>query len=521
MIRLKELNVISVTSTTISFELQGLEPYYLEKKYQLYVNSNYMGEVDRSVWTIKNLKPDSQYEITLKNEDTGEKSTVFQRTKPETAYINVKDFGAVGDGKRIDTFSIQSAIMACPDGGRVYFPEGVYLTYPIFLKSNITIELGKGAVLLGAKEREMYPILPGEIDSQEFSNSYLGSWEGEANDMFASLITGISVENVNIIGDGVIDGNSSFDTWWYDAKVKRIAWRPRTVYLNKCKNVLIEGITIRNSPSWTIHPLMSQNLKFINLNIENPKDAPNTDGLDPESCKDVLIAGTRFSVGDDCIAIKSGKLSVSQKLPMPSENLYIRNCLMEYGHGAVVIGSEMSGGVKNVHVENCVFKKTDRGIRIKTRRGRGKTGIIDEIHAANIKMEGVLTPFTINSFYFCDADGKTEYVWSKEKLPVDDRTPYVGNIYLKNITCIDAHVAAGYMYGLPERKIERVDMENIYVSFDLNAKPDYPEMLSFVEEMCRNGFYLNNIKNLRLKNVVVEGALTEPFTKLNIDNEIQ
>ncbi|MEG6567343.1 glycoside hydrolase family 28 protein [Thermoanaerobacterium saccharolyticum] len=516
---MKELNVISVTSTTISFELQGLEPYYLKEMYQLYVNSNYIGEVDRNVWTIKNLQPDSQYEITLKNEETGEKITAFAQTNPETAYINVKDFGTVGDGKRLDTFSIQAAIMACPDGGRVYFPEGVYLTYPIFLKSNITLELEKGAVLLGAKEREMYPILPGEIESGEFSNRYLGSWEGEANDMFASLITGISVENVNIIGDGVIDGNSSFDTWWQDAKVKRIAWRPRTVYLNKCKNVLIEGITIKNSPSWTIHPLMSQNLKFINLNIENPKDAPNTDGLDPESCKDVLIVGTRFSVGDDCIAIKSGKLSVSQKLPVPSENLLIRNCLMEYGHGAVVIGSEMSGGVKNVHVENCIFKKTDRGIRIKTRRGRGKTGVIDEIHATNIKMEGVLTPFTINSFYFCDADGKTEYVWSKEKLPVDDRTPYVGNIYLKNITCIDTQVAAGYMYGLPERKIERVDMENIYVSFDLNAKPDYPEMLSFVEKMYRNGFYLNNIKNLRLKNVAVEGALTEPFTKLNIDNE--
>ncbi|MFU0782656.1 MAG: Polygalacturonase [Thermoanaerobacterium thermosaccharolyticum] len=514
-----KLNVVSVTSRTISFEINTREPYYTGNKYLLYLNSTDLGKVDKNVFTIKNLDPDKEYSVSIKNIETGDADEIVLRTKPETAYINVRDFGANGDGKRIDTFSIQAAIISCPDGGRVFFPEGIYLTYPLFLKSNITLELGKGAVLLGAKEREMYPILPGEIDCKKIEDSYLGSWEGEAKEIFASLITGIGVENVNIIGEGTIDGNSSFDTWWHEAKVKRIAWRPRTIFLNKCKNVLIEGITIKNSPSWTIHPLLSQNLKFINLNIENPKDAPNTDGLDPESCKDVVILGTRFSVGDDCIAIKSGKLATSRKLPVPSENLYIRNCLMEYGHGAVVIGSEMSGGVKNVHVDRCVFRKTDRGIRIKTRRGRGSTGIIDEIHASNIKMDKVLTPFTINSFYFCDADGKTEYVWSKEKLPVDDRTPYIGNIYLKDITCNHTQVAAGYMYGLPERKIEKVTMENIYIKFDLNAKPDYPEMLSFADEMCRNGFYLNNIKKLKLKNVIVENASTEPFIKLNIDEE--
>jgi polygalacturonase len=192
---------------------------------------------------------------------------------------------------------------------------------------------------------------------------------------------------------------------------------------------------------------------------------------------------------------------------------------MEFGHGAVVIGSEMSGGVRNVHVEGCMFNSTDRGIRIKTRRGRGDTGVIDEIHASNLIMNRVKTPFTVNCFYFCDTDGKTEYVWSKEKLPVDERTPYVGNIYIKDIICTDTQVAAGFAYGLPERKIERLVMENIHISFDAAAEADYPEMLSFVEPMCRSGFYFNNIKQLVFKNVTLENTTGIPVVKVDIDSE--
>jgi polygalacturonase len=192
---------------------------------------------------------------------------------------------------------------------------------------------------------------------------------------------------------------------------------------------------------------------------------------------------------------------------------------MEYGHGAVVVGSEMSGGVKNVHVEKCIFSCTDRGIRIKTRRGRGNTGIIDEIYASSIKMDHVKTPFTVNSFYFCDADGKSEYVWSKEKLPVDERTPFIGNIFIKDIYCTGIQVSAGFMYGLPESKIQKVVMENINIKFDKDAEADYPEMMSFIEPMCRSGFYFNNIKNLILKNIELENSTGDPVMKLNIDNE--
>lgn len=516
-----KLNVVSVTSRTVSIEMEGTGCFYAEKKYDLYANSVRVGMTNKNVFTIGNLNPDSEYLISIKEANTGKTcGEISVRTAAETAVLNVRDFGARGDGENNDTLPIQAAIHACPEGGRVLLPEGTYLSHPIFLKSNITLEIEKGAVLLGAKEQNMYPVLPGLIKcGKDRRDYYLGSWEGEPAGIFASLITGIGVKNVNIIGEGMIDGNADFNTWWHEAKIKKVAWRPRTLFLNRCENILIESLTIKNSPSWTIHPLMSKNLKFIGLNIENPKDAPNTDGLNPESCRDVLIAGNRFSVGDDCVAIKSGKYNAKRRFLVPSENIFVRNCLMESGHGAVVIGSEMSGGVKNVHVERCLFCGTDRGIRIKTRRGRGSDGVIDEIYSSAIKMNKVLTPFTINCFYFCDADGKTEYVWRKDKLPVDERTPFVGKIYFKDITCVDAQVAAGFMYGLPEMKIEKVVMENVYVHFDAGAKPDYPEMMSFIEPMCKNGFYFNNIKTLIIKNVIVENAVTKPFIKLNIEND--
>ncbi|SKA73691.1 Polygalacturonase [Clostridium sp. USBA 49] len=516
-----KFSIISITSRSISFEIENDKYFYTENNINIYLNNNKIDEINTNVFTIKNLNPMSEYSILLEDSKTKETSEkIIVRTKDETSLINVKNVGAKGNGKVIDTAYIQAAIEICPKNGRIFFPKGKYLTGPIFLKSNITLEFDKDAILLGLDKREKYPILPGLLKSNlDDKDYYIASWEGEAADSFASLITGINVDNVNIIGEGTIDGNANFNTWWYKAKTKKIAWRPRTLFLNGCKNILVEGITIKNSPSWTIHPLMCEGLKFINLNIKNPKEAPNTDGLDPESCKDVLILGTKFSVGDDCIAIKSGKFSISKKYSIPSENIYIRNCIMEYGHGAVVIGSEMSCGVKNVFIEKCIFNSTDRGIRIKTRRGRGSKGIIDEIYASKIKMNKVLTPFTINCFYFCDIDGKTEYVWSKEKLPIDERTPYVGNIYFKDINCENAEVAAGFIYGLPEKKIESVNLENVHVHFSENAKPNYAEMLSFIEPMCKNGFYFNNIKHLKLKNVTLENEATEPFIKDNIDTQ--
>lgn len=513
-----KIKLVSITSTTASFEIENDNCFYLKEEASIYVNNKDISLTKRNVFTLYDLKPDTNYNVFIKDSKSYKQSeSVDIKTQSEAAAINVMDFGAVGDGKNVDTAFLQAAIEICPPYGRIIVPKGTYLTGPLFLKSNITFDLKEGAVILGLKERKNYPILRGAIKGNK-SEFYVGSWEGNEADEFASLITAIGVENVNIIGKGTLDGNSNFDTWWFKAKEKNVAWRPKTVFLNRCKNVLLEGITVKNSPSWTIHPLMCEKLKFIDMNIENPVDAPNTDALDPESSKDVLILGNTFSVGDDCIAIKSGKIDMSKKNPVASENIYIRNCNMESGHGAVVLGSEMSSGVKSIFISNCIFNSTDRGLRVKTRRGRGSKGIIDDIHVSNVKMDKVQTPFAINSFYFCDADGKTKYVWDKEKLPVDDRTPYIGSIYIDNVVCSNTKVCAAFMYGLPERKIEKVHMKNVRVEFDENPEEGYADMMSFLEPMKRNGMYFNNVKNLHLENVEVEKALTDKVTKINVDN---
>lgn len=512
------LELLCLTSTSASFEITSSSCFYCDEKADIYVNDEKVFEVKQNVFTLNNLKPSTEYTVWSQNSKTKEKSKKISiKTNEESGFIDARDFGAVGDGKNVDTCFLQAAIASCPKNGRVIVKKGIYLTGPLFLKSDITIELQEGAVILGLKDRKDYPILQGTVKGQK-DEFYLGSWEGCEQDIFASLITGIGVSNVNITGKGVIDGNADFDTWWYKPKEKNIAYRPRTVYINNCSNILLQGVTIKNSPSWTIHPLMSRHLKFINLNIENPFDAPNTDALDPESCEDVLICGDMFSVGDDCIAIKSGKIARAQKDPVPSKNIQVRNCIMKSGHGAVVIGSEMSSGVMDVFIEKCIFDETDRGLRIKTRRGRGSRGIIDNICLKNVEMNKVLTPFAINCFYFCDSDGKTEYVWSKEKLPVDCNTPYVGRINIENVVCKNSSVCAAFMYGLPERKIEKIQMKNVFVDFYENAKEGYPDMMSFIQPMKKNGMYFNNIKHLLLDNVKVKNSLTEDVEKSNIED---
>ncbi|WP_069997355.1 glycoside hydrolase family 28 protein [Cellulosilyticum sp. I15G10I2] len=512
-------HAVNITATTITIELENESCYFSDQTYNLYVNDLLMYSVTTNVFTISNLKANQEYKIKLVTEDNTSENVQILCTHSESAVLNIRDFGAVGDGEHSDTGAIQAAISVAPKGARVVVPKGVYRCTAIFLKSHITLDLEEGAVLLGNCKREDYPILPSKVHNTDRNESYcLSFWEGEPAEAYASLITGIDLENVQVVGTGTIDANAGAGDWWVDCKTKRGAWRPRTIYLVNCKNVIVKGVQIKNSPSWTIHPVRCQQIQFINISIENPKDSPNTDGINPESCNDVEILGVNFSLGDDCVAIKSGKYAVRPSVVIPSENIKIRNCLMKYGHGAVVIGSEMSGGVKNVCVEKCFFMNTDRGIRIKTRRGRGSTAIVDSIYVKNIKMDGVLTPFTINSFYFCDSDGKTEYVWSKEKLPKDERTPLIGALTFENIHCINTEVCAGFMYGLPEEKIRSLSFSNIHINYKEDAQADYPEMLSFQDKLVRSGFIFKNILKLRLNNVSLVNPLGEALQLENIED---
>ncbi len=462
---------------------------------------------DRSVITVFGLEPGKEYlaEAIFENENCAEEGfkTSFA-TVPVTVRVNVKDLGAFGDGVHDDTAFIQAAIMCCPAGGLVIIPEGTYLHRGIYLKSDINIEIAGGAKLVLDSHRENIPRFPGRLEGSSGTDEYfLGTWEGEPKPMFNGTLTGINVKNVRIYGEGNIDGGADKENWWKDPKVMNIAYRPRLIFLKGCENITFTGLLLSNSPAWTVHPFFSNRLGFYNLTIRNPWDSPNTDGIDPESCDGVEIAGVHFSLGDDCIAVKSGKIDMGRIYKTPSKNIHIYGCLMEDGHGAVTVGSEAAAGVRELVVERCFFARTDRGLRVKTRRGRGRDSIMDNIIFRDIEMDGVITPFVVNSFYFCDSDGKTDYVQNREPLPVDERTPLIKRLVFERIHAVNSHYAAGWIEGLPEQPIEEIVLKDIEVSFAENAKKGVPAMALNVPECSGEDFIVKNCRNFIRENVII------------------
>lgn len=514
-----EFQVIFTASRRCTIELLHEGAYFTDQEYEIWVDGNMVMTSNKVVQTINGLKPDTCYQVEVR---MGEKRAVKEvKTCYEYVTLNVKDFGARGDKVHDDTVCIQAAILSCPKNSRVYLPKGVYKVSSLFLKSDMTLDFGDGAVLSAWTEREKFPILPGLVESYDETEEYnLGTWEGNPLEMFGSILTGIHVKNVVITGQGVMDGNAGFDNWWKNDGREKTggAFRPRMIFLNHCENVTVQGLTIQNSPAWNLHPYFSNNTRWIDMKVFNPKVSPNTDGMDPESVNGLEVVGVEFSLGDDCIAIKSGKYYMGHKYKTASQNIEIRQCYMRHGHGSVTLGSEMAAGVKNMTVRDCIFEDTDRGLRVKTRRGRGNDAVIDNILFENIKMEGVLTPFVVNSYYWCcDPDGHSEYVRTKEALPVDERTPFVKKLTFRNIEAHNCHVAASFIYGLPEAKIEEVIFENVHVDFAKEPVAEYPAMMADIEPCTRKGIYINNVACLTMKNVTVEGADGEAKEILNVD----
>ena len=503
-----------VSATSACFELSNKNPYYSPKPYSVYLNGEKAGDKrTTNVFSLFDLTPNTEYTVKV-----GRKSVKFT-TLHDTAVIDVKSLGAKADGVSDDTYFVQMAIDSCPKGGRVVLTEGKYLVRPIVLKSDITLELKKGATLLGDVREESYPYIPARtiINGKE---EVLASWEGEPYDCHQSFVSAYRQKNIKVVGEGTINGNADNSTWWLTPKGRKVA-RPRLVFLNKCKNVVFHGVTCCNSASWNLHPYFSENLGFYDIKVQNPYTGPNTDGLDPESCNKVDIVGCKFSVGDDCCAIKAGKLYMGRTYKTPANNHTLRNNLFENGHGAIVLGSEMSGGVKNLSVSQCVFSHTDRGLRIKSRRGRGKDGIIDGVTFENIKMDNVITPLVINMYYFCDPDGHTEFVWSRKALPVDEGTPYLGKFVFRDIECVDCECMAGYFDGLVEQPIKEIRIENVSFAFKEDAKPNVPAMLENVREYCKEGLYVDNVENLVLKNVTFKGVQGEKIIRKNCGNVVE
>ncbi|MCH5255645.1 MAG: glycoside hydrolase family 28 protein [Lachnospiraceae bacterium] len=513
-----DIRLIMKTSRSVTVELDDGGTYETFEKYRLFLNHEECMLTGTVITSIYDLKPGTEYLLEVRSIDGTNAGSINFKTEEEFVTINVKELGAVGDGVSDDTGFIQAAIMACPPKSRVLIPKGKYKITSIFLKSGINLEIAKGAELLAETDRNRFAKFPGLIESYDETEEYnLGTWEGNPLPMFASIITGIGVSDVKIYGEGIVNGCASTDNWWNNPKVMVGAFRPRMLFLNHCDRIQVQGVTFCNSPAWTIHPYFSNELMFANVKVQNPQNSPNTDGLDPESCRDVKILGVLFSLGDDCIAVKSGKIYMGKKYRIPSENIHICHCLMEKGHGAVTVGSEIGAGVRNMTVEKCRFSHTDRGLRIKTRRGRGKDSVLDNITFKNIDMDHVMTPFTANAFYFCDPDGHSEYVQSREEYPVDDNTPEMGHFLFEDIHADNCHVAAAYFDGLPERKIEEIKMKNCSISFADEAVTNVPIMANGVDACSKKGIHATNVKRLILDNVIIRGNVGDDLELDGVD----
>lgn len=410
--------------------------------------------------------------------------------------INIRDYGVSGTGMELDTDAIQRALDDCTarGGGTVYVPAGVYRIGTIFFRDHIHLYLDAGATLLGSENPDDYPITHNR-------------WEGVSQPAYAPLIAGNGLKNIAITGRGTIDGCGA--VWWKLFDEKMLAFpRPRLIGFQDCQNVVLEGITLVNSPSWTVNPVRCENVNIRGLTIINPPESPNTDGINPDSCRFVRISDCYVSVGDDCITLKSGTEDEQPGLLFPCRDITITNCTLERGHGGVVIGSEMSGGIKNVVISNCVFVNTDRGIRMKSRRGRG--GMVQDVRISNLIMEGVLCPFTMNLYYGCGAWGDLS-VSDKNPHPVNDGTPHFRRIYLSHITARDVKYAAGFIYGLAEMPVEDISISDMNISLSDGHDCGYAEMADGIPMMQQAGFYIRNAHGVRLERVQIHNQSGPAF----------
>lgn len=414
-------------------------------------------------------------------------------------WFSVLDFGAKNDSTGMNTSAIKAAIekASSQGGGTVYFPAGKYITGPIHMKSNITLHLDAGA----------------EIHFSDHFDDYLpmveSRWEGTEVINFSPLIYGNGLENIAIEGRGLIDGHGK--KWWHYSEVevrnqtedskwqiefKRLnkdvlapdlpGWvergflRPPFIQFLNCNNVQIKDIKIQNSPFWTINPQYCDNVTVDGVTLYNPP-SPNTDGINPESCSNVRIANCHISVGDDCITIKSGKDRSGRKVNIPAENYTITNCTMLRGHGGVVIGSEMSGSVRNIVISNCIFDGTDRGIRLKTARGRG--GVVENIRVSNIVMRNIRDQAIVLDMRYANTEIE----------PVSERTPQFKNIFISDLAGTTNRIAR--LQGLEEMPIENVSFANI------NMK-------------ANSGFFIEYAKNISIVNAQVDVG-DEPMVSAN------
>jgi polygalacturonase len=439
--------------------------------------------------------------------------------------VNIKDYGAVNDGITSNTKAFAAAIdeVVKKGGGTVVIPEGFWLTGPIVLKSNVNLYSEKGALVRFTSDYNEYPLVQ-------------TSYEGETAWRAMSPINAEGAENIAITGEGIFDGNgdawrplkknnivesrwrrylsnggslSEDKTTWYpfesaykrnrnalpsgqmtqkEAEDIKGFLRPVMLSLIKCKGILIDGVTFQNPPAWTLHPLLSESIIIRNIKIHNEEWQSNADALDLESCKNAVIYNCTFDAGDDAICMKSGRDAEGRKRGVPTENVIISNCTVYKGHGGFVVGSEMSGGVRNIKVSHCTFIGTDNGLRFKSTRGRG--GIVENIYLSDINMVDIERDAILYDLYYAVRDKSNTAVPS-----ADESTPQFRNIFMKNIVCKGANRAILFQ-GLPEMNLENILIENAVLE-------------------TRSGIYCSDANNITMKNLKI---LTKSFPVIDINN---
>lgn len=468
--------------------------------------------------------------------------------------VNILDFGGNPDGITLNTEAFENAMseLSKKGGGTLIVPKGVWFTGPIVFRSNINLHLEKSALILFSPNFDLYPLIE-------------TSFEGLDTRRCQSPISGKGLENIAITGEGSINGSG--EAWrplkkskvnenywkkavnsggvvknniWYpsegslkgqelssmntpDSDMSDEEWqeikdflRPVMVSFIECKNIFLNGVLFENSPAWNIHPLMCENVILDGVFVRNPGFSQNGDGLDLESCLNSIVVNSMFDVGDDGICIKSGKDEDGRKRGIPTKNVIIDNCKVFQGHGGFVVGSEMSGGVKNISVKNCQFLGTDVGLRFKSNRDRG--GVVENIHISDIYMFNIATESFLFDLYYGGKSASEsledgDITPADEVLPpVTEKTPQFKDIYVKNIVARNIRRAM-YFNGLPEMNIDNINVENAFITSELGAELSESTNINFknVTVIPKRGpaFLLNNVKDFKGENLATGQNITD------------
>lgn len=473
--------------------------------YRVYLNGMIHGICTAADYTLTGLEPSAEYEayicaVSTTGAVSAPSNVIRVSTTPKSELFNITAFGAVCDGKSINTEAIQAAIGACSYGGTVYVPEGVYRTGAVFLKSNMTLYIAKGGVLLGSEHPADYPVM-----------SY--RWEGKEQLCYASLVntrdcsSGERLEHITIEGEGTIDANGA--ALFKGEMAEKKGYRGRAVCLRNVDYAYLKDITVRQSPAWCVHLIYCSGVSVNHISIHTKNDEFgrryenifNGDGLNPDSSSSIYIFNSMIASQDDCIAIKSGRDEEGRRVGVPSQNIRITNCHFKSGFG-VAIGSEMAGGVRNVRVSDCTFEDVYSIGTVKAPRGRG--AVIENISYEDCTLrnyslehedcEWFRGAINIDQFY-----SHIEYdAGSKEE--VYEGTPTIRDIRFKNIV-LDTYAGnAVFMAGLPENPLQNIVLEN-------------------VSAMGKYGLKAYNIEGLTLKNVSVISRQDEHYLFQNAEGK--